>query len=109
MNLKPLNDLAETEGNKSLQSSYHRFGALLQALADRDGPDDVADQINSEVERVNSLSGSTRDIRSGVGTALGNMAFIGAGIPIGLAIGVGIGTNLDRKAAAEGRQLDIDV
>jgi len=43
------------------------------------------------------------------GTALGNMAFIGIGIPIGLAIGVGIGTDMDKKAAKEGRQLDIEI
>lgn len=151
MNIERLNERPETDGDEKLQSDYRRLVAILQALADRDGPEEVAGRINSEVERVNAVSGSTKEIRSGVraayttivqiaekelnlvprdhyrtlwtglglavfgiplgaafGVALGNMALLGAGLPIGLAIGVGVGTNLDRKAAAEGRQLDID-
>lgn len=36
-----------------------------------------------------------------------NMAFIGIGLPIGMAIGMIVGTNMDKKAFAEGRQLDV--
>ncbi|NEN22303.1 hypothetical protein G3O08_02140 [Cryomorpha ignava] len=43
------------------------------------------------------------------GASLGNMAFIGIGLPIGLAIGVAVGTKLDNKAAEEGRQLDLEL
>ena len=43
------------------------------------------------------------------GTSLGNMGFIGIGLPIGLAIGIGVGTQLDKKAAEEGRQLDLEL
>lgn len=43
------------------------------------------------------------------GTSLGNMAFIGIGIPIGMAIGLAIGTDMDKKAFEEGRQLDLEI
>ena len=36
-----------------------------------------------------------------------NMAFIGIGLPIGMAIGMIVGTNMDKKAFDEGRQLDV--
>ena len=41
-------------------------------------------------------------------TSIGNMGFIGTGIPIGMAIGIAIGINMDNKAKEEGRQLDLD-
>jgi len=43
------------------------------------------------------------------GTSLGNMSFIGIGLPIGMAIGIAIGTNKDKQALEEGRQLDFEV
>lgn len=43
------------------------------------------------------------------GASLGNMAFLGLGLPIGMAIGIGVGTVMDKKAATEGRQLDVDL
>jgi hypothetical protein len=41
------------------------------------------------------------------GASLGNMAFLGIGLPIGMVIGLAIGTGMDQKAFKEGRQLDI--
>ncbi len=41
-----------------------------------------------------------------MGAALGNFAFIGIGPGMGLPIGIAIGTEKDKKAAREGRQLD---
>lgn len=38
-----------------------------------------------------------------------NMALIGAGMPIGSLIGAAVGERKDRKALAEGRQLDVDI
>jgi len=38
---------------------------------------------------------------------INNYAMLGAGIGIGLGIGLAIGTDMDRKAGNEGRQLDI--
>jgi hypothetical protein len=43
------------------------------------------------------------------GASLGNMAFIGVGLPIGLAFGIALGTGMDKKALAEGRQLDLEI
>lgn len=46
-----------------------------------------------------------------IGTLLGlsmeNMGLLGIGLPIGMAIGIAVGTNMDKKAKAEGRQLDV--
>ena len=44
-----------------------------------------------------------------VGLSLGNMGMIGLGFPIGMAIGIGVGSNLDKKAFEEGRQLDFEI
>jgi hypothetical protein len=43
------------------------------------------------------------------GASLGNMAFLAVGLPIGMAVGIAHGTGLDKKAQAEGRQLDIEI
>jgi hypothetical protein len=43
------------------------------------------------------------------GTSLGNMAFLGIGIPLGMVIGMGVGAGMDKKAAEEGRQLNIEI
>ena len=43
------------------------------------------------------------------GVSLQNMAFIGIGLPIGMAIGIIIGSGMDKKAAHEGRQLDLEI
>ena len=43
------------------------------------------------------------------GSSLGNMAYLGIGLPIGFAIGLSFGTGLDKKALKEGRQLDVEI
>ena len=43
------------------------------------------------------------------GSNLGNVAFSGIGLPIGLVIGFAIGSGMDKKAFDEGRQLDIEI
>ena len=43
------------------------------------------------------------------GASLGNMAFLGIGLPIGMIIGMAVGTNMDTKAFDEGRQLDLEI
>ena len=42
------------------------------------------------------------------GTSLGNMSFIGIGLPIGMALGIAIGSQMDKKAFEEGRQLNLE-
>lgn len=43
------------------------------------------------------------------GSIFGNMAFLGIGLPFGLAIGLALGSSMDKKAEAEGRQLNCDM
>lgn len=43
------------------------------------------------------------------GAALKNMGLLGLGLPMGMAIGLAVGSGLDKKAADEGRQLDIEL
>ncbi|THF53189.1 hypothetical protein E6C50_03015 [Flavobacterium supellecticarium] len=42
-----------------------------------------------------------------LGLSLGNMGLLGIGLPIGMAIGIAVGTNRDKKALQEGRQLNV--
>ncbi|MFQ3215077.1 MAG: hypothetical protein ACJAT1_000434 [Marivirga sp.] len=44
-----------------------------------------------------------------IGMALGNIAFLGIGFPFGVGIGIAVGIAMDKKAAAEGRQLPVDL
>ena len=39
---------------------------------------------------------------------LGNYAFVGVGLPIGMVLGMAIGANKDNKAKEQGNQLDIE-
>jgi len=48
-------------------------------------------------------------IGAAFGASLGNMPFLGIGLPIGLVIGIVIGTRMDKKAFEEGRQLDLEL
>lgn len=43
------------------------------------------------------------------GFSFGNMAYLGLGIPLGLAFGLAMGEQKDKKAAKEGKQLDVDI
>ena len=45
----------------------------------------------------------------GIGLSLGNMAYLGIGLPIGLGLGAVVGSAMDKRAAAEGRQLDMEI
>lgn len=38
-----------------------------------------------------------------------NMGLMGIGLPIGMMIGMAVGNHLDKKAAAEGRQIDLEL
>ncbi len=48
-------------------------------------------------------------IGAAFGAGLGNMAFLGIGLPIGLVIGMAVGTGMDKKAFKEGRQIDLEI
>jgi len=43
------------------------------------------------------------------GSIIGNMAFIGLGLPLGMVMGLALGTNKDKTAFEEGRQLNVEI
>ncbi|MBK9247532.1 MAG: hypothetical protein IPM69_05330 [Ignavibacteria bacterium] len=43
------------------------------------------------------------------GVSIGNMGFLGVGMPIGMAIGIAVGIGMDNKAMLEGRQLNVEL
>lgn len=43
------------------------------------------------------------------GLLINNIALLSIGLPIGMAIGVAVGSSLDKKAEAEGRQLNVEI
>lgn len=44
-----------------------------------------------------------------LGLSLNNMAYLAIGLPFGMAIGIAIGSQMDKKAKDEGRQLEFDL
>ncbi|KHJ38098.1 hypothetical protein PBAC_16380 [Pedobacter glucosidilyticus] len=44
-----------------------------------------------------------------IGLSLGNIGYLGIGLPFGFVIGYAIGSSMDKKALAEGRQLNIEI
>jgi hypothetical protein len=43
------------------------------------------------------------------GMSMKNFGLLGIGLPIGMAIGIAVGTGMDKKAAKEGRLLDVEI
>ena len=43
------------------------------------------------------------------GVSIGNMGMLAIGLPIGMGVGIAVGSYMDKKAADEGRQLDIEI
>ena len=43
------------------------------------------------------------------GASIGNMGLLGVGLPIGMAIGTLVGSQMDKKALKESRQLNIEI
>jgi hypothetical protein len=43
------------------------------------------------------------------GLSLGNLAFLGIGLPIGMCIGLAVGAAIDKKAFDSGYQLDLEL
>jgi hypothetical protein len=44
-----------------------------------------------------------------IGVTSGNMGLLAVGLPIGMGIGILVGSEMDKKAFTEGRQLDIEI
>ena len=43
------------------------------------------------------------------GTSAGNMGLLGVGLPIGMVIGMAVGSDMDKKAFKDGKQLDLEI
>jgi predicted RND superfamily exporter protein len=43
------------------------------------------------------------------GITIGNMGFLGIGVPVGMVIGIALGSAMDKKAFEAGRQLDVEI
>ena len=43
------------------------------------------------------------------GSSVGNMGLLAIGMPIGMGIGIAVGAHMDKKAADQGRQLDLEI
>ncbi|TAD92284.1 MAG: hypothetical protein EAY75_02985 [Bacteroidetes bacterium] len=54
------------------------------------------------------MSGIGMPIGVAFGLSVGNLGLLGIGLPIGMAIGIALGLSMDKKALAEGRQLDFE-
>jgi hypothetical protein len=55
------------------------------------------------------LTGIGLPIGVAIGIAMKNMGLMGLGLPIGMAIGMLLGISKDKKALAEGKQLNVDL
>lgn len=98
----------------------HSFGIEEKTFAKQLSKSQILHQLMKELKIVSknhyrstfmSIGMAGIGIPMGVafGLALGNLAFLGIGLPIGLAIGIAIGTAKDKKAADEGKQLDVEI
>ena len=131
-----------TEENKRLSKAYRQMQSLIDALNQKEIPEEIQESINADIVSINSFSGTDielrkfikkvrsktlklvekelelvainhyRDLWMAIGVALG-VAFSasfdnnGMGLIIGLAIGIAVGTNMDNKAAKNGKQMNL--
>jgi hypothetical protein len=138
--------------NKKAAHSFLQLQKFLNELRTKELKSKAVNQVNQEIDKVNSLLKSDKNLRKhlnksqtliikivekehklvaknhyrnmwlalgmaafgiplGVvfGASMGNMAFIGIGLPIGMALGIAVGTRMDKKALEEGRQLDFEM
>ncbi|WP_439484402.1 hypothetical protein [Cyclobacterium plantarum] len=152
MQLNELTKIPERDQHPKLTKALAQFNKLLAELRRKDLPEKSVIAINREIDKINSVSGSEKQLKkqlrksqsaileeiekesklviknhyrntwlavgmaafgiplgAAFGISLGNMAFLGIGLPLGLAVGLAIGTGLDKKAAEEGRQLDVEI
>ena len=151
MHLLKLRPLPDSELSEKDREQYALLETLLFELEQRQLPEVVLEDINREIEKINSCLPSEKNrntilykSRSSIihllekklelvpknhyrnrwlalgiaafgiplGTifsmSLDNYAFIGLGLPFGVALGISIGTSLDKKALENGKQLEFE-
>ena len=104
--VEKLNDLKGSE--KELYKSYMKFQhSILRLIKEETG---IVKKGHYK-HLWTALGMSVFGIPLGIAfsSAVGNMAFLGVGLPIGLVIGGAVGTKKDKAAAAEGKVLDVEI
>ena len=119
-NLKPetirsINQIIESK-NRSIQLLHpkKKYAALKEAKMSIFKLVEKEEQLTAKNHFQNqwiALGMTVFGLPMGVAMAisLNNWSFVGIGLPIGLAIGAGYGSQLDKKALEENRQLDIEI
>lgn len=105
---KEIEELNNTNDSKNLQKLVKQKQSILVRLIEKELK---IVPVNYYRNLWIALGMTAFGIPLGVafGTSLGNFALFALGVPVGLAIGVGVGTQLDKKALKEGRQLAVEM
>ncbi len=151
MKIIELNKRTDLDQNQKLNNKNLQFDLLISELRKQEIPDDVITVINKYIGQVNSIIGSSKELKkqigksqteilkliekdlklvvknhyrntwlaigialgvaigSALGAGTGNMSLFGLGLPLGMAMGIAYGTTLDKKAKADGKQLDLEI
>jgi len=62
MELKKLNEIPGLEQSRKLKYKYDEFGLLIDLLQKRELPAELVSSINQDIERINSLSASNKEL-----------------------------------------------
>lgn len=100
-----LDEMAEPDKKlkKAVKKSYTEVLKLL-----REEIDLVAKNYHRQTWMVLGMTIFGVPIGVGIAAAIGNIGIFGAFLPVGMAIGIAIGSGMDKKALAEGRQLEVE-
>ena len=103
----------KTDFLNAVPNDDNRFGKYLRSALVQ-----IIDMLEKDVQLVPKNHYQNKYLALGLvfgvpfgfifATILDQMAFIGIGLPIGMSIGIAIGASLDKKAAREGRQLEVE-
>ena len=69
MELKELKEIPGLEQSRKLKYKYNEFGLLIDLLRLRDLPSESASSMNQDIEGINSLSGSNKELLKQVRSA----------------------------------------
>ena len=104
--VEKLNDLEGSE--KELLKQYVKFQQdVLRLVKEQCGL--IAKNHYRNIWLPVGMSAFGIPLGTSFGLTLGNMGFLGIGLPFGMAIGTAIGVQKDKAAAAEGKVLDVEI
>jgi len=64
MNIKELDQRADLEQDKTLTRQYANFEKLIFEIKKKEIPADVVNQVNQNIDEINSFSGSNKELRA---------------------------------------------